>query len=88
MTDQEIADQVREILGRYRVHNHYRASSAGEDAESRRIRRTLYAVWCGSKELGTLQQVTDPASHAEAQECRIGLITADIIELIEKERKA
>lgn len=64
------AGQITAILRRYRVNLHWKAS-AGPGPRR-------YAVW---DDRG--QQVTEPTSHAEAQQCREGLIVADLLELIE-----
>ena len=79
MSDQQISDEVHEILTRYRLHMHWAASAAGD-----RVRK--YAIWCGDKAAGTLQQVIEPCSHREAHECKAGLIASDIIDLVEKAR--
>jgi hypothetical protein len=59
------------VLRRYRVLGHYMASA--------RERRQVYAVFgtVGQKS----EQICEPTSHKEAQEMKLNLIAADLLEL-------
>lgn len=76
MTDAQLDAAIRSILDRYSVCLHYGASGPGG------IRK--YAVFAkGYGHIpGTAEQVTEPSTHAEAQDARRGLITSDIIDVI------
>lgn len=75
MTPAELDPQIRTILNRYTVAQHYEASRPGN---------RKYSVWAkGYGHVpGTAQQMIEPTSHAEAQTARVGLITSDILDLV------
>lgn len=76
-SDAVIDREVRAILDRYVVQAAVREPV------------TTYAVWArgaGADLLpGMSERITEPATHAEAQEARKGLIVSDIIDLIRGE---
>lgn len=77
MTDAELDAEIRTILTRYTVAKHMDACAANWP-------KCFYAVWAKGVDHipGTAKLLTEPASHRDAQAARVGLITADLLELI------
>lgn len=73
----ELAESIRDILGRYRVQSHYRAT---RDANA-----TRYAVFTGSSAEGTTKQVTEPSARSEAVKAAQDLTIIDLLEFFRGE---
>lgn len=76
MTSEEIQAELLSITGnRYRVQSLWKASTAAK--------RRLYAVFTGGVGgNGHPRQISEPMSHAEAQQQRGLLMVADILDLL------
>ena len=74
--DEALASEIREILGRYGVRTHWKAS---QESRSRK-----YAIWAKGPQRS--EQVTEPTSHGEAHEQLSNLIVADLLEIIDREK--
>jgi hypothetical protein len=77
MTQTDIEAEILAIVGnRYRVQKLWKASSEAKVSR--------YAVFTGGNETGDLRQLTEPMSHADAQQRRGLLMVSDILDMIER----
>ena len=76
MTDEDLRAAIQAVLRRYNVRTHYAASTG-----IRGDRRVRYAVWNDAGE-----QVTEPATHADAKVEREQFISADLLDLLRAAR--
>lgn len=69
-----LRNEIIEILGRYRVQKHYRASTEAK--------RPRYAVFSGTQLKGDLRQASEPMSNLDAELHRRELTARDIEALV------
>lgn len=70
------AQQIRDVLRRYSVRNHYLSSQDRDFHEPQLGRRVRYAVWADGN------RVSEPSSHLDAQKAREDLIIRDLRKLM------
>lgn len=70
------AQQIRDILRRYSVRNHYLSPGDRDFHEPRMGKRVRYAVWADGN------RASEPSSHLDAQKAREDLIIRDLRKLV------
>lgn len=75
MSNETLRERIVEILGRYRVQKHYRATTEAK--------RPRYAVFTGTQLKGDLRQIGEPMSSLKAELHRRELTARDIEQLVQ-----